>query len=256
MKKANKTNKARAMRLVPFSRSPVSIIIPFHGEYERVGRLVSSIWNATRSNPYEICLVDDCSPNSDFIASMKDQPQVMNLRTPERIGFGGALKYGFDRTEQPWVCFLNSDCEIQDVNWLIAMGQSLLDLKEQGVRMVSSRTNNPGNLGDKRLKGKKGDFINDVILEDTYLPLYCSMCHRDLFNHIGGFIKPYPYGWYEDEELAYRMRHYGFKQAISGKSWVHHEGSVTVKTVLKNDLKAKEIMNSNRDKCIADISSL
>ena len=252
----SKTNKARALKFVPFSRSPVTIIIPFHGEYERVGRLVSSIWNATRSNPYEICLVDDCSPNSNFIASMKDQPQVVNLRTPERLGFGGALKYGFDKTEQPWVCFLNSYCEIQDVNWLIAMGQSLLNLKDQGVRMVSARTNNPGTLGDKRLRGKKGDLIDDIVLEDTYLPLYCSMCHRDLFDHIGGFIKPYPYGWYEDEELAYRMRHYGFRQAICGKSWVHHEGSVTVRNVLKNDRKAEKIMNSNRDRCISDISSL
>ena len=253
-----KIKKARPVEQSPFSRSPVTIIIPFHGQYDKVGRLLKSIWTGTRSNPYEICLVDDSSPNSDFIEKMIDQPQVVPFRTPERLGFGGALKFGFERTTQPWVCFLNSDCTIEDSGWLIEMGRSLMRLRGQGVQMVSARSNNPGSFVNSMLKAEKSDkrMIEDFILEDGHLPLYCALCHRDLFEHIGGFIKEYPYGWYEDEELAYRMSHYGFSQAICSKSWVRHEGAATIKALFKENPEAKEIMASNRDRCIADISLL
>jgi GT2 family glycosyltransferase len=122
--------------------------------------------------------------------------------------------------------------------------------------MVSARTNNPGIKGDKRLKGTKSNPIKDIVLEDTYLPLYCSLCHRELFDRIGGFVKPYPYGWHEDEELAFRMRHHGFRQAICGKSWVHHEGAATVNELLRNNPELIDVMESNKEKCLSDISSL
>ena len=257
-----KIKKARPVEQSPFSRSPVTIIVPFYGQYGKVGRLLKSIWTGTRSNPYEICLVDDSSPNSDFIRRMVDQPQVVSFRTPERLGFGGALKFGFERTTQPWVCFLNSDCVIENSAWLIEMGRSLMRLRGQGVQMVSARSNNPGSFVNSRLKAEKtdmdaGGMIEDFILEDDeHLPLYCTMCHRDLFEHIGGFVKEYPYGWYEDEELAHRMRHHGFSQAICAKSWVRHDGAATIKALFKENPEAKKIMASNRDRCIADISLL
>jgi len=102
--------KSKPMIYGGFNRSPVTIIIPFHGCYEKVSQLVKSILFATRSNPYEICLVDDCSQNRNFIDEMSNVPQVVAIRSDKHVGFGGALRIGFDRTRQPWVVFLHSDC--------------------------------------------------------------------------------------------------------------------------------------------------
>ncbi|CAE7860201.1 unnamed protein product [Symbiodinium microadriaticum] len=248
--------------------SPVDIIIPYHGQYDSVMQLLDSIFRFTRSNFYRVTVIDDHSPNESFIQTMSTNAskhaQVTKrsnifkaLRCAEHKGFAGAIKAGWERTKLPYVCFLNSDCLIHDINWLRGMGDTLLRLKSEGVRMVSARSNNPVN-GSKKQKAERGEEGQDQILEmGDHLSMYCFLCHRDLFDHCGGFIKEYPYGWYEDEEFAYRMHKYGFKQAVSGTSWVQHFGEKTVKYVQRNNPKVQDIMeNKNRDRCIEDIQKL
>jgi len=249
----NQNNTARPITQSNFSRSPVDIIIPFHGQYDKVSRLVKSILKATLSNPYQICLVDDASPNAEFIKEMKSVAQTITIRNEKQLGFGGSLKVGFNATEQPWVVFLNSDCHIEQAGWLIEMGRSLLELKPKGVKMVSARSNNPG-VGCDQLKADINTVSEDYILQKPeFLPLYCAMCHRELFNHIGGFIKNYPL-MFEDEELAARMRKYGYKQAVCGKSWVSHEGGATLDRLYADShSKYMDKYNKSREMCVADL---
>lgn len=176
------------------------------------------------------------------------------IRCEEQLGFGGAAKVGFDSSENPYVVFINSDCLITNGNWLRGLGESLLEMKKDGVKMVSSRTNNSVG-GSLKQKGDKNENVDNVILEtDEHLSLYCFMCHRDLFYHIGGFIKPYPIGYYEDEELAFRMKKHNFKQGVSGKSWVYHEGEATIKSLLrKNSTEVRGIIDQNYERCLADM---
>lgn len=251
-----KFHTARPIQKVGFS-SNVDIIIPFYGHYDGVAKLIESIFRCTRSNRYQITLVDDCSPNSEFIESLTKVDVLQCLRTPEQKGFGGAMQYGFERTEQPYCIFLNSDVLIEDVGWVRAMGDTLLSLKDKGVRMVAPRTNNAAN-GDERQECEKGTkAVEDIILEEGHLSMYCFMCHRQLFSKVGGFIKNYPYGWFEDEEFAYRMRKFGYKQAISGKGWVHHDGGCTVKELWRDNHDARKVMTEdNRERCIKDIKVL
>lgn len=256
------------MKVVPFSTSKVDIIIPFHGQYEKVIRLIESIILITKSNPYQITLVDDCSGNKNFGKSIHEQflkttpdgflPQVQCIRTQQHMGFGGALRAGYDATKQPWVCFLHSDCVVEDQNWLISMGQSLLKWKNAKlpVKMVSARTDHPGEDAPKELKADKQAKDNDIILNDGHLPLYCALCHRDLFYRIGGFVKPYPYAWYEDVELAARMKYFGFQQGVCGKSWVRHEGGATINTLWNHNPEARHIMEENRNRAILDMRRL
>ena len=250
--------KVPKLEVAPFSRAKVTIIVPFHGQYEKVTKLVRSIVMATRSNPYEIVLVDDCSPNRQFIEKVKGTPQVKTFRSEKHLGMGRALKLGFESTKQPWVVFLNSDCVIEKPNWLIEMGRTLIALKDQKVKMVSARMDNmPGY--SSRLKSSK-DAVDPhyVMTENEDLPLTCVMCHRDLFKHIGGFVKSYPLG-YEDEELAHRMRKAGYKQAISGISWVHHDGGggATLNQLFQEDPEEfKKKSELSREMCIEDIRKL
>lgn len=254
--KANQVTNVSINAPKLFVGSKVDIVIPFHGQYDKVTRLLESILYVTKSNPYKICLVDDASPNNKFIEALKRHPSILATRNETHLGFGASLKKGFELSDSPWVCFLHSDCVIQDKNWLVEMGKSLLRLKDKKVRLISARSNNPGEHVDQRLLASKDEREgHDYILEEGFVPLYCALCHRDLFKHIGGFIKPYPYGSYEDEELAYRMRHFGYKQGICVKSWVYHEGSATINTICKSE-KVMGILDENREKCIQDMKYL
>jgi glycosyltransferase involved in cell wall biosynthesis len=85
---------ARPMKAVAFGRSPVSIIIPFHGQYDKLGKLIESIQRMPNTNPYEICVVDDASPNKAFIDTLKRTGRIVTVRSESQVGFGGALELG------------------------------------------------------------------------------------------------------------------------------------------------------------------
>lgn len=261
------TQTAKPLEFIPFSKSRVDIIIPFHGQYDKVASLVQSIIISVRSNPYQITLVDDASENKTFYKEVAEQfkkntpegcrPQVVCIRNEKQLGFGGSLRVGYENTNLPWVLFMHSDCLVEDQNFIIEMGQALLDWKQADipVKMVSARSNNPGDLEKAKAKIDEKEDKN-IILDNEALPLFCAMCHRDLFNHIGGFIKEYPYAWYEDEELFHRIKKYGYKQGISTKAWIHHEGGSTIKYILNKNKNIKEVMENNRDLCLNDIKKL
>lgn len=187
------------------------------------------------------------------------QPNILKTaRNEEQLGFAGAAKVGYELGESPYVCFLNSDCLIEDTAWLRNMGESLLALKSQNVRMVSATMNNPVG-GDPAQKGERFNYgYEDVIIaDDSFLSLSCFMCHRELFNKIGGFLKEYKYGYYEDEEIAARMKKFGYKQAVAKKSYVHHEGQKTIKSVQRANPEIRTIMEEeNRTRCIEDMKKL
>lgn len=266
---ASKTFVARPMNIVSEFNSQVDIIIPYYGQYEKVMNLMESIFRLTRSNYYNLYIVDDCSPNEQYIRTidanakknaerLRQRNVVTVHRNESQRGFSGACKAGYDLGESPYVCFINSDCLIKDSGWLRALGQSLLNLKEQGVRMVAPMTDNPVG-GDPSQKGepfvREGD---DVVLgEDSHLSLYCFMCHRQLFGAVGGFLKEYPYGYYEDEEFAARLKKYGYKQAVCKSSWVHHEGAATIRPLWRDDPEKRTVMEEeNRKRCIEDMKKL
>lgn len=262
-----KIQKSRPMEFKLFSRSAVDILIPFHSQYEKVSELIKSIILSVKSNPYQITLIDDASENKSFGEEIKKQflkdtppgfkPQVQYVRSEEQVGFGGALKIGYQATQNPWILIMHSDCLVEDSNFLIQMGQSLLNWKKLGVpvKMVSARSDNPGDCELAKSKNlEKGE--KDIVLKNETLPLFCSMCNRDLFNYIGGFIKSYPYAWYEDEELSFRMRKHGLLQGISTKAWIKHYGGATVKYMWETKPESKKIMENNRNLCVSDMKKL
>lgn len=247
-----KVYKARPIGNADGFTSNVDIVIPFHGQYHYVIRLLSSLFRYTLSNPYTIYLVDDCSPNTEYIKDMRIFKDVVCIRNETQLGFGGAMKAGFEQTKSPWVVFMNSDCEVEDVNWLKNLGNSAINLKSKGVRMVFPRTNN-SLVDDPELQFEKDRFEEDKVFEGEYIPMYCFMVHRKLFTHVNGFIKSYPFGGYEDTEFAYRLKKFGYKQGISGKSWVYHAGGVTCTEVNRRNPESVIEMEHNKLRCIEDM---
>jgi GT2 family glycosyltransferase len=241
----------------------VDIIVPFHGCYELVRRLLLSIVQKTRSNPYLVTLVDDGSPGAaadEFANIIRQAPQTQILRLEKQEGFGNAINAALKITQQPYVCVVHSDCEVKHMGWLEKMGEALVLHKSDDVRLVVPLSDNPGELHiDSAVP--VDDFQtpeNQITIADNPLPMYCFMCHRVLFDRIGP-IHAYPYTWYENEEFFYRMKYYGFKQAIANESWIHHEGSATVNYILRNHKNPKEIeseMEANKQRCITELRAL
>ena len=259
MFKATPTSKSfrLKMEMKPFGNQLVDIIVPFYGQYNKVVNLMQGLLYNTSVVNFRVCLVDDCSPNKVFSeAAFESAPNVKVVRNSSCMGFGASLEIGMRSLEKesvfPWVVFMHSDVVVEDPNWLLFLGQSMLNLKGMGVKMVSAKTDNPVSNNPYLLKN---DDKNDIILESGYLPLYCALCHRDLLSRVG-VIKHYPYMGYEDREFGERMRHYGFKQGISGKSWVKHEGGATLKHLEDCEPEKIAVIKKNKNLFNEDLKNL
>jgi GT2 family glycosyltransferase len=228
---------------------------------------MESIFRLTRSNYYHLYVVDDCSPNAQYSqiiqqnsiknAEKQRKENVVHVKRNEvQKGFAGACRVGFEMGESPYVCFVNSDCLIKDIGWLRNLGESLISLYDQGVRVVTPATNNA--VGGDDAQQKDTPHSEDVIIsENSHMSMYCFMCRRDLFNSIGGFLKEYPYGYFEDEEFASRLKKHGYKQAVAKKSWIYHEGQATIRPLWRSHPNIRDIMElENRNKCIEDMKKL
>lgn len=232
-------------------RPSVDIIIPFRENYEKVVRAVSSIMSSTPNQEYKIILVDDCSSNKDFLKNLTyHNKKTIAVQLQQHSGFAAALKAGFDSSNNPHVVFFHSDSYTSNINWLPNLQRSLIRLKSKGIKLVSAKTNNLGTACN--YDPNISSMENKDVIVNSPLPLFCSLCHRDLFKNIGGFLKPYFPVFFEDEELYFRMKYYGYKQAIAGNSWVEHEGGITVNQL---DHRLLKLAENNRDKCIDDIKN-
>jgi GT2 family glycosyltransferase len=255
---ANSKSFRMKTEMKPFGNQLVDIIVPFYGQYDSVSKLMESLIYHTSIVNFRVCVIDDCSPNVIFHeAAFEVFPNVKVVRNTSRLGFGASLEVGIKTLEKekkifPWLVFMHSDVVIEDPNWLLFLGQTMLNLKDKGVKMVSATTNNT-TTNNPYLEAKSPEKREDIVLENGYLPLYCSLCHRELFNKIKGYVKHYPYMGYEDRELANRMRHYGFKQGISGKSWVRHNGASTLKA---QDPGIIKIIENNKNLWNEDVKNL
>jgi GT2 family glycosyltransferase len=241
--------------VTPLERSSTDIIIPFHGQYELVTQCVGAISSCTPNQDYTVYLVDDGSPNKNFLELISSvNKKIKPIQLDKQQGFGAALEAGFKEGNGQTVVFMHSDVRVDNIYWLSELQKTYINLRKNGVKLVSSRSNSAGSSanGHPLLNGSLEES-SDVI-SDSALPLFCTFCHRELFKRIGGFVKNYPFAWFEDEELFWRMKYFGYKQAISGTSYVTHKGSATINELCRSE-KIKKIMEGNRELCLKDVNS-
>lgn len=229
----------------PRMMSAVEIIIPFHGLYNNVVTLIETIFSTITSNRYQITLVDDGSPNQGFIKELasKKIEGLICYRKNVQEGFASAVNFALQNTKNPWipyVCIMHSDTLPIDVAWLSNLGATLKKLKNSGIKMVSARSNYFDEYM-QHLKTERNQKVDDYILkENEYLPMFCSIAHRDLFKNVG-FLNTISLAGGECHEFAKRMHEKGFRQAIAGNSWINHVGGSTVSTLSS---KLKEILRN------------
>ena len=250
----NKIFINRQMNNNPFYMAPVEIIIPFHGEQSKVTRLMESIFKTVHTNRYLITLVDDGSKNKNFIKQV-DKGKVKGVRCFQQEtqkGFGAAVNIALNKPWNKkiiWVAIIQSDVLVSDNNWLSNIGETLNKLKGDNVKMISPLTDNP--MSDlPELCGEKAPLTRDVVLRDGFLPMYCVLAHRELFERVGP-LKECPYAGTEAEEYALRMNAMGYKQGVCGSSWVHHDGGATLSHFAKNE-KVQEILRKVRQDFLAE----
>lgn len=216
----------------------LSVIVPAYNDLASVMRCMNSLGETSQTAP-ELLIQDDCSPALDFRGLVPFPAQTE--RNERNLGFAGNANAGARRASGDILAFINQDVyatPVLSVGWDVALLAAFLD---ERVGIVGGRLLFP----DGKLQSAGGMF--DSLGNPFHRCLgWANLNHeeiaearevdwttgallairRDLFAEVGGFDEGYVKGYWEDVDLAMRVRERGFKIMYEpGCTLVHTVGS-------------------------------
>lgn len=242
---------------VPASDAPAaSIIIPVFNHSQHTIRCLRSLAAHPPQAAVEVIVVDDGS-SDDTVALLR---QVAGLRLhvrPVNGGFIAACNDGLAQARGGYVVFLNNDT-VPQPGWLDTLLGTFK--AEPGVGIVGSRLIYP----DGRLQEAGGAIYRDGSadklgrLREPAHPAfsflrrvdYCSgaaiAVPRALMLELGGFDPHYSPAFYEDTDLAMKVRARGLQVLCNPFSEVLHVEGATAGTDTRHGVKAHQVENRER----------
>lgn len=247
---------AKSIKLPIHAQPLVSVVIPIYNQIDYTLCCLRSITDHLPSTPFEIIIVDDCSSDSSR-ALLTNIPGLKIVHNLENLNFLKSANRGATQAIGKYLMFLNNDTQVQP-GWLDSLVEVFVE--QENVGLVGSKVVYPA--GDLQEAGVRMKLDGSVVMiglhDDPSRPQYnylrevdyCSgvalMLEAGLFHELHGFDEYYAPCYYEDADLAYRIRERGKKIFYQPKSVICHHLSVSTAS-FNNDLKMQQI-NRNKEK--------
>ncbi len=238
----------------PEVKSPkVSIIIPIHNKFPVTYNCLCSILFASNKASYEVIVVDDGSSDES-----KDIPELIKgiqyFRNETSLGFILSCNRGGKSARGEYIVMLNNDTEVT-AGWLDELilvfdtfenvgltGSKLLypDGRLQEAGGIVWNTGDPWNYGRN---ANPHDPRYNYTRQVDYLSGASIMLPRKLWNDLQGFDEAFVPAYFEDTDLAFRVREKGYKVVYAPFSQVFHFEGISSGTSTSSGIKKYQEIN-------------
>ncbi len=240
------------------ARPQASVIVPVHNHYRHTCHCLAALRRLSTALAFEVIVVDDCSSDETGLELGRFDGLSL-VRNAQTLGFVGSCNAGAARARGEYLVFLNNDTQVQP-GWLDALIETFEAYPRAGL--VGSRLIYPD--GRQQEAGgiifRDGSAWNYGHLDDPYKPQYSYLrecdyisgaslaIRRDLFHRLGGFDERFAPAYYEDADLAFRVRAAGYRVFYQPLSRVVHFEGVSAGTDEASATGMKRFQAVNRDK--------
>ena len=248
--------ESQPIRLTCPALPRVSVIIPAYNQIDYTLTCLRSLAGSGDRIEFETIVVDDHS-NDDTPERLAGIDGLRWHRNERNLGFIGACNAGALLARGEFIVFLNNDTKVKP-GWLDALigtfdshprtglvGAKLIypdgRLQEAGGLVFSDASGwNVGRFDDP------ADPRYNTVREVDYCSGAAIALRRELFTELGGFDPRYAPAYYEDTDLAMKVRAHGLKVLYQPRSEVIHFEGISHGTDLGSGIKAHQVANQAR----------
>ena len=255
------------LKLPEVSYPDVSIIIPARDKFAITYHCIASLILAHNKATFEVILADDQSAD-ETTAAEEIIENLRVVRNEQNLGFVKTNNKAAKQAKGRYICLLNNDTEVSS-NWIDealelfemmndvgAVGSKLIypdgSLQEAGGIVWGS--GKPWNYGkNKNASHPSFNYTRDA----DYLSAASLFVKKTVWEEVGGFSEEFAPAYYEDTDLAYKIREAGYRTLYCpGSQVVHFEGKSNGTSTATGIKKYQEINSSTfREKWFKDYKS-
>lgn len=237
----------------------ISVIVPNRDGAGVIGPCLRSVLAQTWPD-FELIVVDDGSADGSADLIARDFPSASLIRMPAPAGFAGACNAGLAKARGEWIAALNSDTEA-DPEWLaraVAAAGDDPSVTMIACRVLSGDGKTVDSLGLMLTRGGLSMLVDHGLPDaaadhaappyEVFGPAGSAALYRRAALDAAGFFAPELFAYYEDTELAWRLRAAGGRCLLAPGAVVRHRHSHTVGRV---GLDKRYYLQRNRLRTVA-----
>ena len=239
-------------------RPVISVIIPVFNQFHLTYQCLTSLIRSADNVSFDVWLVDDTSTD----ATSRIEERVRNLqviRNETNLGFLQSCNKAAALAKGEYLVFLNNDTEVE-AGWLDemvevfdrfanvgAVGAKLVypDGRLQDAGGIVWESGVPWNVGHGR---DPQDPEFNYVREVDYLTGAALMVSREAWDRVRGFSEAYIPAYYEDTDLAFKLRQNGYRTLYCPQATVVHYEGRSNGTDLNSGVKQHQVTNAEHFK--------